>query len=29
MASSHTIDVKGESFRAGQGSKKKLENEEN
>lgn len=29
MASSHTIDVKGDSFRSEQGSKKKLENEEN
>lgn len=29
MASSQTIDVKGVSFRSGQGVKKKLENEEN
>ena len=29
MASSQTIDVKGESFRSGQGIKKKLEIEEN
>lgn len=29
MASSQTIDVKGDSFRSGQGSKKKLENDEN
>ena len=29
MANSQTIDVKGESFRSGQGGKKKLEVEEN